>query len=308
VLPDFVIIGAQKAGSTFFLRWLAQHPSVFMPPHEVRFFEDPDYGDGNPARLAALFTSVDAETALGIKRPGYLARPEVAPRIQRLLPGARLIAVLRDPVDRAVSAYFHHMRTGFLPVRPIEEGMRDILEGAGLTTHPRARDVLEFGFYHRHLDRYLDLFDRRQLLILLFDDVTTDPLGTLQEAYRFIGVDDAFAPPALDSGGGNPNPGIHSLARLRLLTARNPLRYRYDAARSRRVLKSRPGILARVAARGVETLDRRVVAPLVRDRPVTHSPRLRRRLYELYADDIEQLEVQLDRSLDASRPHEARPH
>lgn len=309
MLPDFVIIGAQKAGSTFFLRCLAQHPSVFMPPHEVRFFEDPDYGNGDPARLAALFASVGTETALGIKRPGYLARPEVPPRIHRLLPGARLVAILRDPVERAISAYFHHMRTGFLPLRPLEDGMTEILERGGLTSHPRAREVLEFGFYHRHLDRYLGLFDLRQLMIVLFEDVTANPAGTLREAYRFIGVDEGFEPPALgERRGGNPNPGIHSLARLRLLSVRNPLRYRYDGSHSRRVLQSRPGILARAVSRSVETIDRRLLAPLVGDCPVVPSAGLRRRLYELYAEDIDRLEVLLDRPLDAWRPREAQPH
>jgi hypothetical protein len=309
VLPSFVIIGAQKAGSTFFLRWLADHPSVFMPPHEVRFFEDPDFGDGDPGRLAALFTGVRDETALGIKRPGYLARPEVAPRIRQLLPAARLIAVLRDPVERAISAYFHHMRTGFLPIRPVEAGMTELLDRGGSTGHPRAPEVLEFGLYHRHLSRYLELFERQQLMIVLFDDLTADPWRPLQEAYRFIGVDDRYRPRALAHGHpGNPNPGIHSLTRLRLLSLRNPLRYDYDATRSRRSLKRRPGLLVRVAARGVETLDRRLLAPLTGHARPAISPGLRRRLYAFYSEDIDRLEALLGRSLDAWRPPGERGH
>jgi hypothetical protein len=301
VLPNFVIIGAQKAGSTFFVSCLADHPDVYMPPYEVRFFEDPDYGDGDPRVLEALFRGVIQETALGIKRPGYLSRPEVAERIHRHIPEARLIAILRDPVDRAISAYFHLMRTGFLPVRPLEDGMTRILDDAYRSLHPRAAEVVEFGFYHRHLTRFLEYFDRRRMLILPFETIEADPRGAIGQAYRFLGVRDDHVPPSLTRRD-RRNSGVYSLPRLRVLNLSNPFLYAYDEGRSRRVPRSRPSLLGRGIRRVVDTTDRRVLARLYGGATPEASPALRQRLYRLYADDIERLERLLDRQLAEWRP------
>lgn len=301
MLPDFVVIGAQKSGSTFLARRLAEHPDVYIPRAEVRFFEDPEYGEGNPDRLAALFRNAGQVKARGIKRPGYLARPEVAPRIRALLPQARLIAVLRDPVQRAVSGYFHLMRTGFLPIRPLETGLTAILDGAP-GEHPRSSEVLDFGFYHRHLSHYLELFDASQLLVILLDDLRAEPERTMHQVYRFIGVDDHD--PSGRAGGVEVtrNTGVYSPWRLRMLALANPLRYEYDAGGTRRRPRRAIRTPARLAARAIETLDRRLLAPLLERGAPRPDPRLRQRLFELYAQDIDRLESMLGRSLDAWRP------
>jgi hypothetical protein len=98
------------------------------------------------------------------------------------------------------------------------------------------------------------------------------------------------------------NPGVYSLWRLRLLALANPLRYQYDAARTRRRPKAAIGIPARVAARTVETLDLRLLARVLERGAPQPEPRLRQRLFEVYAQDIDRLEVLLGRSLDAWRP------
>ena len=76
MLPNFVIIGAQKSGSTFALRCLGEHPEVFMPTGETRFFEDPEYLRHDISDLEAIFRDASHKKALGIKRPDYLAKPE----------------------------------------------------------------------------------------------------------------------------------------------------------------------------------------------------------------------------------------
>jgi hypothetical protein len=302
MLPDFVIIGAQKSGSTFFLRCLRDHPAVFMPRGEVRFFEDPYYADGDPAQLESLFEAVHLEQALGIKRPGYLARPEVAPRIHRHLPDARLIAILRDPARRAVSAYFHLMRSGFIPVRPLEEGMNRILDGDYRRDHPKAAEILDFGFYHRHLSHYLEYFDRSRILIELFDDLRTEPLAAAQRAYRFIGVDDRYVPAPITGPRRGTKPGVYSLTRLRLLDVRNRRYYEYDADRTRRHAKPTPGLIDRVIGRAVETVDGALLGPVLGQATPDASLEVLQRLYGLYADDISRLETLLDRRLDAWKP------
>lgn len=303
MLPNFVIIGAQKSGSTLFLKCLGQHPDVFMPPGEVRFFEDPDYPGDDTRLLEDLFRGVRGEKALGIKRPGYLSRPEVPARLHRHIPDAKLIAILRNPADRAISAYFHLMKCGFIPVRSPEDGMKRLLDGEYQKLFVKSAEILDFGFYHRHLARYLQYFDRNRMLILLFDAVRADPLDAVQQAYRFVDVSAGYVPEALAKKGRyNPNPGVYSLARLRILNLRNPFVYIYNADRTRRMSKRRPSVLDRAVSKMVNTADRMVLARVYGSAKPVVSARLRERLYQTYAEDIERLESLLDRPLNGWKP------
>jgi len=129
VKPNLVIIGANKAGSTFLAQAIGHHPSVWMYPTEHPYFESPDYDETPADAFYRLFEPGRGKPVVGLKRPNYLPSPEVPPRIAADLPGVRLMAVLRDPVDRAFSAYHHAMRTGKLRVRPAEEAFADFASG-----------------------------------------------------------------------------------------------------------------------------------------------------------------------------------
>jgi len=300
MLPNFLIIGAQKSGSTFFLKCLSDHPDVFMPPGEVRFFEDPQYLRSTLADLERLFDGVTHETALGIKRPGYLSRPECAERIHRHVPDAKLIVILRNPVQRALSAYYHLMRCGFIPVRPVEEGLTRILDGTYQTRHPKAAEIIEFGLYAKHLTRYLRFFDRGQFLILLFDAISADPLGSVRQAYRCVGVREDYVPaPLAKRGKHNPNPGVYSLARLKVLNLRNPLMFEYNHDMTRRYPRRRPGLMNRAASKLILAADRYVVSRIVPTAKPELSPALRARLYGVFREDVLQLEDLLGQRLPA---------
>src|SRR3954453_11545774 len=108
-MPSFVVIGAQKSASTFLQTCLADHPDVFMPKGELAFFESPDYERATLTDLRRLFEG-RLERRLGFKRPNYLCKPEVPARLAKDLPDALLLSVLRKPLDRAISAYFHYIR------------------------------------------------------------------------------------------------------------------------------------------------------------------------------------------------------
>lgn len=151
MLPNFLLIGAQKSATTFVHRCLCEHPNVFMPSGEIPFFKDPDYSQSDIESFERLFEKGYHKKAIGIKRPDYLHKPECPERIHRHIPSARLIAILRDPVDRAISAYYHNAKMGFAPLKHVNTGLLEVINGRHAEKYPRAAEIVEFGFYHKHL-------------------------------------------------------------------------------------------------------------------------------------------------------------
>ena len=169
--PNLIIVGAQKAASTSLQTALSLHPDVYLAPGEEPALEDPDFGEGAFTRLRGNL-ELHSETVVGIKRPSYLAKPEVPPRIATFLPQAHLLAVLRNPYDRLVSAYFHYVATGFLPPLKFQEGINRLLTDENFRLRwPRSSEVLEFGRYWTHLQRYGDAGLLPRLLVLRTEEV-----------------------------------------------------------------------------------------------------------------------------------------
>lgn len=217
MLPDFVIIGAQKSASTFVHECLAEHPEVYLPHEETAIFEDHRYQPDDLSPLERLFEVPEAREAKrrGIKRPNYLGIENVPERIARHLPEARLIAVLRHPVDRLVSAWFHYIRGGFAPALELNEGVQKLLAGELREAYPRTEELLTFGRYDEHLERYFSHFSPEQIFVCLHEDIVKAPLDSIERIYRFLGVDVAFKPET--SMGKKPKESIYSLPRLKFL-------------------------------------------------------------------------------------------
>lgn len=291
--PNFILIGAQKSASTFIQNCLTEHPSLYLPIGETPYFETPDYENAEQPPWNELFLGRE-ESQLGIKRPNYIGKAEVPHRIESDLPEAKLIAVLRNPVDRAAAAYFHLIKYGFLPAMPIEKGMRLILHSEEFRHHhPRAQEILEFGLYYKYLSRFRHFFARGQILILLHEEIIQNPLRAVQRSYRFLGVRDTFSPASLNS---KPQKVIYSIERLRFLTLRNRFLYKYNEERSRLVQRS-PGILGYVIASTITATDRLLLARLLPAEKVKLSPPLRNELVKYYREDISALESLIERDL-----------
>ena len=196
--PNFLIIGAQKSGSSWLARHLRNHPDVFMPRGEIHFFDK----DFNFARgrdwYESQFSGASTEHAIGEKTPEYLWAngvgaeghlPHVHHNLHSYYPTARLIVVMRNPVRRAVSAVNHLIRTGRCsPLHSIDElligNKRHLIEPHG---------VIQKGRYYQQIQSYLELFPRNQFLFLLFEeDVVKTPHETLAQACRFLGIDPGF--------------------------------------------------------------------------------------------------------------------
>ncbi len=204
MLPNFIVIGAAKAGTTALYWYLAEHPEVFMSPvKETNYFAyglDGQgrllYGDPDVHRFPVrslseyeqLFAGAVDSPAVGEASPIYLECPQAAGRIRELLPRARLICSLRHPVERAYSDYQMYVRRRGYRLEP----QRD-LTATSVWAHPDSR-WMQLGRYHEQLKRYFDLFPREQVHVFLFDDLRRGALEAVQGVYRFIGVDPPFTP------------------------------------------------------------------------------------------------------------------
>lgn len=222
---DFLIIGAQKAATTFLSEQLRHSGVAFLPRDEVAFFEDPDYGDGNLSRLYRYINDAPREALVGIKRPSLIGRPEAAARIARHFPAARIIAVLRNPVDRAVSAYFHLLRFGSLPIEELNIGLRKILTET--SSSEAARQVLQYGLYAKYLRPYFEIFPRDQILVLRHDALLANPELQMARTFAFLGVD-----PLISFGVSKKvvNGGLYSYKVLRIIAPLMRARMTYNSS------------------------------------------------------------------------------
>lgn len=187
--PNFLIIGTQKGGTSWLRNMLMQHPDVFLAPNEIHYFSN----DNNFARgvdwYLRHFKGAGSASAVGEKSPGYMLLnrddPLLVPRrIHEMLPNARLIALLRNPVERAISAINHNIRIGRIPVDAdlnalIHDGINDA-------------NFIRYGYYHDCLQAYYQVFDPAQMKVMIYeDDIVAQPEQTLVKVCRFLGVDDS---------------------------------------------------------------------------------------------------------------------
>jgi len=209
VMPNFVILGAMKTGTTSLHYYLKQHPQIYMSKYkEPKFFayegkefdpNGPDAALRNQFRVTtladyqALFDGVTHEKAIGEASPIYLHSPEAPGRIRHYIPEAHLFAFLRHPVERAYSAYLHLIRDGAEPIQEfalaLEEEERRFQAGyEGIWLYKR------LSLYYEAVKTYLDLFGPEQVHIFLYEDFQSDPVGVVQEMCRILGVEDTFVP------------------------------------------------------------------------------------------------------------------
>ena len=208
-LPNFIVVGAAKAGTTSVYHYLKAHPQVFMcPMKETNFFQNelPDFSHIPRAEqkkkahfriqtieeYEKLFEGVRDEIAIGENSPIYLRSEAVAENIKRHVPQAKIVILLRNPIQRAYSNYTHQVKTGgetrsFMEV--IEDDLKK-LEKFGV--RKAGGYALQRGFYSWQVAMYFELFGREQVKTLLFDDLQRDANGFMKELYAFLGVSTAF--------------------------------------------------------------------------------------------------------------------
>jgi hypothetical protein len=143
-------------------------------------------------QYARLFDGRTDEIAIGEASPRYLGIEGTAARIKRSLPAVKLVAILRNPADRAFSAFSMRKRDGWEPCETIEQAIAD--ERRRLAENWGGGIYLQNGFYARQLRPYYDLFDRRQIRVYLYEDLVSAPNRLFDDLFRFLGVDPQFRP------------------------------------------------------------------------------------------------------------------
>ena len=179
MLPNFLIIGAPRTGTTWLYECLKEHPQVFMPEQKELDFFSKEFGKGLSFYENYFINSEDCN-AIGEASPSYLGHEQSPARIAKYIPKAKLIVILRDPIDRAFSHYTIFKR--FHKEKNFEEAIKN---RPGLLTN---------GLYHKLLMEYLKYFDEKSVLVLLYEDINKNELAFLEKIYLFLNIEKSFVP------------------------------------------------------------------------------------------------------------------
>ncbi len=199
--PDFIVIGAGKSGTTALNEYLDQHPEIFMSTRkEPNFFGlenvDIDSYEIEESRqyhldsiykkdeYLALYDGASDEQKTGEISNLYLYSSEAYKAIKNYVPEAKLVALLRQPADRLFSRYLHMIREDRVPA----EDWSQLFDRS--TIWWKRPDLVNEGFYCRHLRKYFEHFPKENIKVFLYDEFRKDPEAILKEIYKFIGVND----------------------------------------------------------------------------------------------------------------------
>ncbi len=193
--PNFFIVGVAKAGTTSLYTHLKKTPGVFMSSEkEPHYFYNKvaqsieNRGIGKQSEYLKLFQGATKEKAIGEASPGYLVNPESAKLIHDAVPNARIIILLRNPVERAFSHYLTRKTKG-----TVKQTFHEIIT-SGINDRKKGivsefNFVLDPGLYTTNVERFLDIFGIDKVKILIFEEFIKEPKKTVKEILEFLGVD-----------------------------------------------------------------------------------------------------------------------
>lgn len=198
ILPNIYIIGAQKSGTTSLFDWVGQHPEIYANPasKDYPFFTDERLYNHRKKDFLNLFKKNDSKKVILGCEANLMYVPEAIERMQSLIPEAKLIAILRNPVDRAFSAWFYAMERG-LEKRTFSEAIEEEMKGKTIPPHTwegRQKNYLRHGLYAQQLEGVFRFYPGDKVMVLIYEDVIKDPAKEIKKVFRFIGIDESFIP------------------------------------------------------------------------------------------------------------------
>ncbi len=300
-LPNFLLAGASKAGSTSLYHALRQHPDIYMPEEKEPGYFIADRLLKVPAaehfqrrhliveleQYERLFDGVAGERAIGEASVQYLMHPDLAiPGIRALLGDVSILLILRNPVDRAISSYSHILRD-----RGTSESLGDVLDNEAMRLDDGSALwlLVEAGRYSRQVAAYQAAFSR--VKVVLLDDLKADASGVFRDVFGFLGVADDFVPTTIDTVM-NPS-GVPRLRWLQWFLT------------PRLVKRSASGRVLLGALKPFLSKERRMLLinkmRHVNLRRYNASPEDRARLQQIFQEEIDALEPIIGRDLSAWR-------
>lgn len=284
---DFIIVGAQKAATTYIQAVLSAHKGIFIPKGEIPVFEDISDIKLQEKELQKFFLKTHDNSLLGIKRPNYLPNPEAAYRIYKFNPNARIIVLLRKPEKRAIAAYFHYMKYGFTELLDADLGLNLILENK----HPQAvsTDILTYGLYASQLKIYFDLFGAQNVHVGIQERLLNNPLDETKRLFKFLNLEPLDSLPSV----GRPQAVVYNFKRLKFITSLNYLVYKYNQDKTR--LRFRKFGLP--TAKIIELFDQHCLKKIFQSNDVRLSEQTMGRLEDYYKADKAELYALLNDSI-----------
>jgi len=294
-LPNFLIIGAAKSGTSALYHYIRQHPDIYMSPRkETHFFA---FENGNPStngpgdtipgaitrleEYLKLFENVKNEKIVGEASPTYIYLPRACERIKFHIPDVQMIAILRNPVDRAYSAYMHLIRDGREPISDFSQALKVEEERIEANWGP-IWHYKRGGLYFEQVKRYYETFEKDQLRIYLHEDLDSAPQNVLKDVFDFLEVSDSWMPDVSvrpNVSGVPKSTHLHALMHFLFL---------------------KPNLL--------KTVSRKIIPEQIRWRVTTQmrtlnmakrlmAPDVRFQLKEFFREDIQNLSQLIDRDL-----------
>lgn len=264
-LPEFLIVGAAKAATTWIANQLRARSDVFIPGPEPHYFSG-EYDRGENW-YRAWFKDARPDQLLGEKSADYLADPRAPERIKRRLPNAKIVVQLRNPVDRAYSDYCMLYRRGTVS--------SEIHKFLGSRDNPQPR-FLNDGLYNQHLKRFLDFFPSNNVKIILYEDIRTTPKKVVTNVNDFLGLADVGTELQLVERANTKDAPLLPLAMRRTLA---PAKGLVAPLRSKPWFKTIHGVLSK-----------EMTYPEL-------SPDLRQSMRDFYSKDVQDLGTLLQRDL-----------
>ncbi len=257
--PNFFIVGAAKCGTTSLYAALAQHPDVFMPTLKEPHFFGEDLERLNHKRFTldqylALFARVNGERRIGEASTSYLVSHTAANEIHSFAPDARIVAMVRNPIDQMYSYHANHVAGGGESIFDFADALAaesDRKLGGKLPCNkPEIRQLLcyrEVATFSPQLLRFLDVFGREAVKVIMFDDWVSDPASVYRDTASFLGIDPHYTPriavknpsrrvrsPMVHRLVHEPPPSVQAIARALLPQSRRArLTYRLSRANTR---------------------------------------------------------------------------
>jgi len=191
--PNFFIVGAAKAGTTSLYNYLKNIPRIFMSPvKEPRYFSqivainNPNR-IGNKKKYLDLFKDIKDEKAIGEASPIYLLDPDSPKLIHQAVPNAKIIIILRDPIQRAYSHYLHNVRNGITNVSFMEM-ITNYLNSED-KENPRLHLLINSSLYSKRVQKYFDTFGSKQVKIIIFEEFVANTKQTINDIIKFLEID-----------------------------------------------------------------------------------------------------------------------